>query len=125
MAVSRNRGLSRCPPPLLQTFVAALGPLLHTLVAGLFRVLWSSTGLSQGEFVARPPDSVASLVVKRPPGPVTRPMFLRRCHINSDSTSESNASIHTHICRERGKEREQERERVINRNVKRPGQTKK
>ena len=70
------------PPPLLQTFVA--GPLLQTLVAGLCveYCTQSSIGLSQGRFVARPLDSVTSLVAKRPPGPVTSPMFLRRSHIN-------------------------------------------
>ena len=78
-AVTRNRGLSRSPPHplLLHTFVA--GPRLQTLVAALCRVLQSVIGLSQGGFVAGPPDSVASLVAKRPPGPVARPMFLRRC----------------------------------------------
>ena len=54
MGVARNRGLSRSPPPLLQTFVAC--PLLQTLVCRpLRRVLQSSLHWSQGGFVARPP----------------------------------------------------------------------
>ena len=72
-------GVCRGPPhpPLLHTFVA--GPLLQTLVAGLCVEYFS---LSQGGFAARPPDSATRLVAKRPPGPVTSPMFLRRCHIH-------------------------------------------
>ena len=48
----------------------------------LFKVLQFSIGLSQGGFVARPPDAVTavtSLVAKRPPGPVANPMFFGGC----------------------------------------------
>ena len=65
----------------------AFPPLCYNLCRGpsvtnpcrgpLCRVLQSSTGLSQGGFAARPPDSVTSLVAKRPPSP----MFLRHCRI--------------------------------------------
>ena len=81
MAVTRNGGLSRSPAPLSVTYLCR-GPAVTNPCRGpLCRVLYSSIGLSRGGFVARPPDSVTSLVAKRPLGPVTIPMFVRRCHI--------------------------------------------
>ena len=44
--------------------------------------------------MARTPDSVTSLVAKKPPGPVTSPMFLRRCHIYMNIYRGHRASTH-------------------------------
>ena len=79
MAVSRNRGLSRSPHSF--TNLCRTPSVAKPCRGPLCRVLYSSIGLSQGGFVARPPDSATSLVAKRPPGPVTSAMFLRRCHM--------------------------------------------
>ena len=79
MAVARNRGFSRSPPPPSVTYLCC-GPSV-TNPCSRTSALSTVVGLSQGGFVARTPDSVTSLVAKRPPGPVTGLMFLRCCHI--------------------------------------------
>ena len=80
VAVTRNRGLSRSPLPPV-TYLCREPSVTNPCRGPLCRALWSSIGLWQGGFVARPPNSVTSLVAKRPRGPVTGPMFLRRCHM--------------------------------------------
>ena len=74
MAVTRNRGLSRSHPTTPSVRYLCRGPSVTNPSRG---PLQSVIGLSQG-FVAGPPDSVTSLVAKRPP---TSPMFLRHCHM--------------------------------------------
>ena len=55
MAVTRNRGLSRSPPPPFVTYLCR-GPSVTNPCRGpLCRVLQSAIGLSQGGFVAGPP----------------------------------------------------------------------
>ena len=79
LAVARNGCSSR--PPLSVTNLCR-GPSVTNPCRGpLCRVLQSSVGLSQGGFVSTPPDAVTGLVAKRPPGPVTNPMFSGCCHI--------------------------------------------
>ena len=80
LGVARNRGLSRSPPR-LQTFVA--GPRLQTLVAGLCVESAVFNRLVAGRVCRKTPDSVASLVAKRPRGPVTSPMFVSHCQFGS------------------------------------------
>ena len=79
MAVDQNpccRGLT----PLLQTFVAR--PLLQTLVADLCVEYCSLQGACRGGVCRRTPTSVTNLCPEWPPKPVTRPMFLIRCHMS-------------------------------------------
>ena len=78
IAVDQNSGCRG--PPMLQTFVA--GPLLQTLVADLCVEYCSLQGACRGGFVAEQPHLLQTFVAKWPPKPVTRPMFLIRCHIS-------------------------------------------
>ena len=78
MGVARNRGLSR--PPASVTSLCRGPSVTNPRRGPLWTVLQSSRGLSQGAFVARPPNSATSLVAKRRPRPVTSPMFLGHCH---------------------------------------------
>ena len=94
-----KQGFVAVRPPLFQTFV--VGALLQTLVAVLCVEYCSLQQACRRAGFSQHPNSVASLVAKRPPGPVTSPIFLSRCHM----------SIHK---REGGRGREREGERVHN-----------
>ena len=82
MGVAQHRCWSRSPP-LSQTFVT--GPLRALCYKRSSRASVESTAvfnrLVAGRVCRKTPHFVTSLVAKRPPRPVTSPMFLSRCHV--------------------------------------------
>ena len=89
MAVTRNTVCCRPPlPPLLHTFVA--GPLLQTLISGLCVEHCSLQQACRKEGLSQDPRILLQALSTRPPGPVTSPMFLRRCYMYEH--------MHIHLC---------------------------
>ena len=102
-----HTGINACPHADLRTYICAClgvvsrsptpvtnlrrglvaGPLSQAFVRHLCRVLQSLVGLPRGEFVARHPDSVTSLVAKDRPGLYKR----------SASGPQPHGYIHTYI----------------------------